>query len=523
MFARTALALLISLVLLPACGSETKKELSNNSTSSNSQNSNNPLCGNGVVDDGEACDNGIATGEGACPTVCPSLAGLCGTFALVGDASDCSAACELEPFACADGDGCCPEGCDSTTDAECTNTCGNGMIEGNEMCDGDCPTDCDDQNACTTDTLSGAANTCNVVCENNPVTTCVSDDGCCPTGCTDANDNDCTCVPTTSCADQGFNCGMLDNGCQMESCGQCGNGQTCENNMCVDVPTVGTACTTSQDCPGNFCITQSLNRPRDPQHPVAYDGWPDGYCSNTCRSNADCDAGQDCEYMYPIAPNSSVEGVCVETCNSDADCTRAGYGCGDRDYDGVRTCAPKSTGAGAVGSPCTDASQCSGGTIASCFGYAQNFVNGYCTRICDRNSDCGQGSHCNRYGYCVDTCTSDNTCPADQRCNDSDRDGVNECFIFSDGNGAVGDPCTSISDCAGGDNGRCLYDPTIPNLATGYCTLLCGLGQATCGADATCWDEDFCVDDCVRNNDCRANFQCLNYDNSQFTSDGCWY
>jgi len=103
------------------------------------------VCGDGVVDGDEACDNAIAAGF---PGFCPTLESQCDdqdpctTDTLVGDASDCSARCVNEPFACGGGDACCPFTCTTENDAECAalnlcnSYCDKAMLyctEGNEL------------------------------------------------------------------------------------------------------------------------------------------------------------------------------------------------------------------------------------------------------------------------------------------------------------------------------------------------------------------------------------------------------
>ena len=80
-------------------------------------------CGNGLVDGSETCDKAIAPGQpGACPTTCPPKS-ACTSYALIGDAGNCTAACVATTTTTCSGalvsDGCCPTGCSVLNDGDC--------------------------------------------------------------------------------------------------------------------------------------------------------------------------------------------------------------------------------------------------------------------------------------------------------------------------------------------------------------------------------------------------------------------
>ena len=80
-------------------------------------------------------------------------------------------------------------------------------------------------------------------------TICNGSDTCsnCPGDC-----GPCPCVPTTSCAAQGKNCGSIWNGCQAMSCGSCSGNDQCINGVCT-----ASTCEPDGSCnganPGNSC------------------------------------------------------------------------------------------------------------------------------------------------------------------------------------------------------------------------------------------------------------------------------
>ncbi len=85
----------------------------------------------------------------------------------------------------------------------------------------------------------------------------------------------------------------------------------------------GSSCTANTDCTGGLCI-------------LDVDGWPQGYCSSGCQSDAECngdDAGSTCTTNLTTGAS-----FCLDNCHSNADC-RTGYRC---ERQGTRdgTCAP---------------------------------------------------------------------------------------------------------------------------------------------------------------------------------------
>lgn len=503
------------------CGENTKKFAkvdtpTNNPDPNNTNNPdpNNPQvtnnidlenCGNGVLDPGELCDP-LAEGDGACPFECESTQEECGTLELVGNPDLCTASCAFVPAACGTGDGCCPFGCDSSNDAECTNTCGNDIVEGNEVCDGDCPTTCDSPDSCSVGTVTGSAATCTAECSFTQITSCQNNDGCCPAGCTAQTDNDCSCNPTSTCQGLGAECGSIFNGCENISCGQCGVGESCEQNECVQntpPPTnVGKACTSNANCgAGLACLPQT-------------DGVAGGYCTKGCASNSDCGSGSHCGFF-----DDEGTGICLKSCGTNSDCGRSSYECFGADSSGPNECWQVGSGSGTVGAACQTVANCAGGQDAICISDAQGFYQGYCSLFCNSNADCDSASHCSiAFGLCLR-----NTCSRATGYErfDADGDGVLECFASATGSAGIGQACDGDWDCAGGQWGRCLSD--ADGFPGGYCTLACGFDQGTCPSGATCWeantDTSICVDQCD-DFTCRSGYSCFDPDGN--AGNICW-
>jgi hypothetical protein len=122
-----------------------------------------PRCGDGHVDPGETCDP-----QNTCPTAASCQSAGCKQATLLGDATLCTATCQMRQITAAvSGDGCCPDGATNVNDSDCgpPPTCGNGVLDSGEKCDDSSRSPCsaDDQacnnsprrNACWTYKLTG--------------------------------------------------------------------------------------------------------------------------------------------------------------------------------------------------------------------------------------------------------------------------------------------------------------------------------------------------------------------------------
>ncbi len=427
-------------------------------------------CGNGVIDDGELCD-------GNCPTDCHSDV-ACITGTLTGSAATCDAKCEWTYITrCVNDDGCCPADCTAANDNDCPATCGNGQLDPGETCDGDCPTVCNDNDPCTENLLIGAADNCTAECVFRPITQCQHGDGCCPTHCDYTNDNDCSspsgligsacrndndclgnlCLagwsPSGYCSKDCYNnadCGAgahcafnsTGAGICLKSCdanpecrapeygcynrdGDANNYQEC-GPLGIGTKMIGDPCNFITECPGGqraLCLWETL-------------GYRHGYCSMTCRNNAECLPGSHCGNMVNGVGN------CVRDCATQAACRADGYLCFDADKDNLLECAPAATGTGAVGAACRGDWECAGGVDGFC-ARDSNMPGGYCSQHClpFLGPNCPDGSHCTSAGFsraslglaCVDTCTATSQCRVSEGyiCTDAISEyliAMNECW-----------------------------------------------------------------------------------------------
>lgn len=183
------------------------------------------LCGNGVQEAGEKCDPAEM-----CPTVdkCQK-ADACYRAKIIGDATQCSAECMMEPIAeCVAGDGCCPSNCTNANDSDCSSSCGDGVVnrEAGELCEPNsatpCPTTCTDTDACTSDMLLGSEKNCNSVCTHVPILVPIPGDGCCPPGANANSDVDCKAMCGNGIVELGERC---DGRCPTMA--DCNDGNAC--------------------------------------------------------------------------------------------------------------------------------------------------------------------------------------------------------------------------------------------------------------------------------------------------------
>ncbi|MFO0681804.1 MAG: matrixin family metalloprotease [Sandaracinus sp.] len=189
----------------------------------------------------------------------------------------------------------------------------------------------------------------------------------------------------------------------------CRPGQSCRANGSCGPSTSGglcTACTSDTDCAAGACLS-----------------YPDGqrYCGTRCSSDTECGASARC-VAFPDLGTQCVR-VAGETpscegspgCASDAACA-SGERC-----DVTSGSCLVGVGAG-LGAACVGPGECASGL---CY-------EGVCSALCDWlvPSSCAPGFFCDAQGS--GTCTAMGLCrPGDP------------------GEGLVGDPCASSTDCAG--------------------------------------------------------------------------
>lgn len=319
--------------------------------------------------------------------------------------------------------------------------------------------------------------------------------------------------------------GLTDAGCVPDTCmpGECGvnvRDDGCGTPLDCGPCAIGGPCNDDTGCSTGECLTE-------------YDSaWDSGYCTRECRVDADCAAvGTHCAYVDDLTRI----GLCVADCVNDADCRGPEYTCQDDDEAGTDECAPFANGAGMTGEPCDAHSDCGGGMEGFCIRESSGWREGYCSRTCVVDSDCGSGRHCGFIpagggdGACVDNCASDADCRMDgYTCHNADEDagGVDECAPAATGMGDIGDPCVGAWDCAGGVDGRCLTEAT--GSLGGFCYEVECVTDTDCPANSHCGNfgdamdpVNICTPDCTTDADCRASgYAC--WDANEDGRDECW-
>lgn len=398
-------------------------------------------CGNSIVDPGETCDP-----VDTCPTAitCKS-SDPCLAAQLIGDASTCTAKCELtEISACSSGDGCCPKGCTASKDNDCSQSCGDGELAKSETCEPmssqyPCPDSCDDKNPCTSDLKTGSPDQCNVKCTNMPITARIAGDGCCPQGADASTDKDCMSVCGNGVKEPGELCdGNCPASCDDrdectidEQTGSaatcdiqcthtdsssaaclCGNGrkdanETCDNSSstrcstcvktdsCTQVMTSGSAATCDLQC---TMVPIAAPRNNDGCCPSSANASNDNDCKPVC-GNGVVEVGEKCDGNCPTSCSDSTD-LCAQE-------TRIGNGCS------VQCSSTKVSYCGTY-TACKSNSDCASGFNCSGLGVC------IASNTCDDSTPCpivpGVTARCISGGYCVAGCTSNNDCPPHTTC-----------------------------------------------------------------------------------------------------------
>lgn len=496
-----------------------------------------------------ACDGGQS--DGCCPAGCTAATDA--DCSQMGGAGDTGAACDADGD-CTDGVCVTPDlqaeftggyctnlGCQ--TDGDCSGDGSCEQIDGGSACFDTCNTDADCRTSegyvCNTNTFDtsvcvpGGGN--GTPGNGDAGGACMTDADCGPAGygfciteaidpeftggyCATAIDcstgtcgGDNICIPlfqdgTTACID----------GCTTDT--DCRTGYSCQDISqngsgvlsCLPAPApvtgeTGIACTSDMDCDAaEICIGED-------------DGFPGGYCSRQCQSDAECPTGSLCSSF----------GVCSDSCDTATPDCRAGYLCGDADQNGSDECWPGSSGSGAVGTTCMDTNECAGGFDAFCIDdAASGWSDGYCTQSCTSNSDCTMGSHCgffnqNGEGVCLSDCTADTDCRGGTStyfCGDADGDSVAECAPGGSGSGQIGEGCATLADCAGGAGALCISEDQ--GFLGGYCSDQC-TSDSDCATGSHCSAQfGVCVEDCTMDSDCRMGYICDDGDGA--APNECW-
>ncbi|MBA2664327.1 MAG: hypothetical protein H0U74_18700 [Bradymonadaceae bacterium] len=452
-------------------------------------------CGNGFLNANEHCDPAIVAGVGACPTSCESD-DSCSVARLVGSPGNCTARCVFEPITtCTDDDGCCTNDCDFSNDNDCSDSCGDGVLDGSEHCDwaiedgpGACPTSCAPINACTGSKLVGSAANCTARCVADPVIVCRDNDGCCAPGCNANGDNDCSPI----CGNGVIEAGELCDGNCPTSC--------TANSGCTKHTLTGSAANCDAKCTTTTVTTCTNN---------------DSCCPNSCTNAND----NDCTCVPKTCPQLGVAcGMTDNGCGTQIPCPTCPNG---------GTCVAGQCQAAVVntvGNACFNPVSCDLGADAICA--SGDFKDGYCTKPCSTHGECSQGAHCGGFTrtVCMKTCTLDTNCRDGYKCFDADKDGRKECWPSGVGTKILGDSCTAVWQCGGGNSAACLTDFEGEWLwPGGYCSLLCD-ASTSCPAESSCYlifanGTGVCVKNCTSQIQCRANYYCDPIDDS--TSDVC--
>jgi hypothetical protein len=327
-------------------------------------------------------------------------------------------------------------------------SCGNGRLDPGESCDFRIPT--------------SSVGACPAACDDK--IPCTRD---MLVGSANACNAQCSFLPLNTCTNDDRCCpagctGASDNDCSVT----CGNNQIERNETCDG--NCPASCDDSNRCTADTAYGTSET------------------CSLTCgyQIEARCMNGDGC---CPAGCTSAIDGDCSTTC-------------GNGSVDSNETCD------GDCPASCDDSDAC---TVDSRTGSPEN-CNVSCVR--QRISVCIAGDGC-----CPTGCTNalDSDCPAScelvTQCSGGDTCCPSGCNNGNDsdcppgGNGAIGDACTSPSDCTSSPDATpvCNTGAQWPN---GYCTLFCT--SAMCPSGSRCDLETFqCLTECTPGSPIECRFQ----------------
>jgi hypothetical protein len=180
----------------------------------------------------------------------------------------------------------------------------------------------------------------------------------------------------------------------------------------------------------------------------------------------------------------------------------------------------------AIGAPCGQDTDCSGGQRAICLdedSFGQ--PGGNCTQLCDTDLACPQGAEClilSMSSLCMRLCTHDTDCRAGYHCADGVLgETLTAGRVCAPGrpDARPGDPCLRDTDCAPG-RGVC-FDAMEFGYPEGYCSLGCVPGDgAGCGDGATCVSAPnggLCAASCDPAHGCRDGYSCVDSFDGQTT------
>ncbi|MCB9508346.1 MAG: hypothetical protein H6697_11865, partial [Myxococcales bacterium] len=257
---------------------------------------------------------------------------------------------------------------------------------------------------------------------------------------------------------------------------------------------LGEACTGYWECAGGNHIGCA----------VSAFGGPDGkFCTAWCNPARNREQGECPDRMLCMSGRCfPSEEICF---TGDGLCPVNKYCTVDEDAD----CAGINA---EVGEPCEETADCGLSVDVYCSDEADGFPDGYCMVQGGVIVDCPDGSDFNNdfihgnslLSQCWLECDADSDCRGpDYECYAPYFRGSNVCAPAGTGTRAVGSPCSSTADCAGGQYHLCL---------DGYCAQLCDLtaAESGCPAGTRCGAADFvCRAECDDTSECPAGFDCV--------------
>ncbi len=290
----------------------------------------------------------------------------------------------------------------------------------------------------------------------------------------------------------------------------CGSGMTCVSGACQTSGNqqgdglVGSSCNVQGSCPsGQDCVMATSQGNYECVDPNSSTGAPAG--AATCTQSQPCASGSSC-----LHSSTATSGTCFQDCQGSSTGCQSGYDCFDlyQGYCSKNCMADADCGTGNVclnaGGLCADGkTQCS--TDADCGSNTPCSPAGVCLKGCDTSVQagaCRNGYLCvassggGTQGMCYPDCRTDSTiCQQGETCDQSTGQcqaapGTQQAYQEC-GTQATGN-CVAGDDCVGTGSGadRCLQQCTSDT----DCTAVAG---SKCAVQAQNGNTKWCVVECT--------------------------
>jgi peptidoglycan/xylan/chitin deacetylase (PgdA/CDA1 family) len=266
------------------------------------------------------------------------------------------------------------------------------------------------------------------------------------------------CTPTT-CAAKGKNCGSISDGCgKTLSCGSCGTGQSCNNNVCQ-------ACTpTTCAAQGKTCGTIS-------------DGCGNSLSCGSCPTGQTCTASNVCQSASTCNP--TVASYQQGRCNATAVYSGKLYKC----ISQAVNVNGETAGCGTTGVYCSTIAPDNAAWGSTAWQPLQS-----CNTSCTPTTCAAQGKTCGNISDGCGATLSCGSCPTGQTCSSNNvcQNACTPTTCAAQGKtcGNISDGCGATLSCGSCPTGQTCSTNNVCQSSSGCTPSVASYSQATCSATA---------------------------------------